>query len=95
MRIARNQALFREVNERIWETVEEFGSHPAEHGLRLAFVCECGHGECTEQLLLDTEEYGRMRSEPSRRLVRRGHAHDHADTVVEERDGYLVVESGP
>jgi hypothetical protein len=95
MRVARNQALFREVNERIWETVEEFGSHPAGDGLQLAFICECGNGECTDQLLASAEEYEGVRRDPMHRLVLPGHTRDGIDRVVDRRAGYLVVEGAP
>ena len=44
-RIARNEALFREVNERVREVA-------AEGGELTGFLCECGREECTETVPL-------------------------------------------
>jgi hypothetical protein len=54
-RLGENEALFREVNERIAEVAEEF----LEIGARDApveFNCECGAPDCTEQIPLTIVE---------------------------------------
>lgn len=51
---ARNQALFREVNERIEKVNESFGMDGQE-----SFVCECGNPECTQAIALTRAEAGR------------------------------------
>src|SRR5207248_5026775 len=53
-RIARNEALFREVNERIAESAQRFESHRAE------FVCECADQDCTERVEATLDEYERV-----------------------------------
>jgi hypothetical protein len=90
LRVARNHALFREVNERIYWLTEEFGTHPAADGLRLAVVCECGDGDCTSELQIETDAYSRVRENPSRFLVLAGH--ELTEPVVESGHGYVVVE---
>jgi hypothetical protein len=90
LRVARNHTLFREVNERIYSLTEEFGTHPAADGLRLAVVCECGNVDCTSELLIETDAYSRIREDPSRFIVLAGH--DLAEPVVESGRGYVVVE---
>ena len=52
-RAARNEALFREVNESIARLEEEYGSTPAEP----AFICECGHDLCHEQIFLTLDAF--------------------------------------
>jgi hypothetical protein len=54
--IARNEALFREVNERIAESAERFDSERAE------FVCECADQEGTERVEATLVEYERVRA---------------------------------
>ena len=43
-RLARTEALFRDVNERIAESAEGFDADHAD------FVCECGEQDCTERV---------------------------------------------
>jgi hypothetical protein len=91
-RVARNHALFRDVNERIYSLTEEFGSHPADDGLSLAFVCECGNATCTSQVLVETDDYSRIRSHPAHFLVLAGHELPDVERVVESNSHYVVVE---
>lgn len=65
-RIARNEALFREVNERVKEVSAEA---PLD---RIEFLCECGDEECTESVSLDRTEYEQLRSDPLLFAVNRG-----------------------
>ena len=65
-RLAHNQALFREVNERIQylgEVNERIG-YSAE-GATSEFVCECGSTECISTIELTVVEYERVRSNPT------------------------------
>jgi hypothetical protein len=93
LRVARNHAIFREVNERIFSLSEEFGSHPADDGVGLAFVCECGDGHCATQLVVDTEVYSRVRANPGHFLVAGGHELPaNHERIVERNGDYIVVE---
>ena len=87
-RAARNEALFREVNENIARLERRFGgSAPAP-----AFICECASELCTEHVLVDEETYRRVREHPRRFIVLPGHVYQTVEVVVEERDGYVIVE---
>jgi hypothetical protein len=59
-RRARNEALFREVNERI----EELSSDESEQEASLEVVCECGRNDCTELLEVTRAQYEAVRSDP-------------------------------
>jgi hypothetical protein len=48
-RIAKTEALFRNVNEGIKEASDRFDSDAAE------FVCECGDAACTERIQVPLE----------------------------------------
>jgi hypothetical protein len=91
-RVDRNHALFRDVNERIYSLTEEFGSHPADDGLSLAFVCECGNVTCTSQVLVEADDYSRIRANPEHFVVLAGHELPDIEHVVEVRGSYVVVE---
>jgi hypothetical protein len=91
-RVARNHTLFREVNQRIFSLTEAFGARPADDGLSLAFVCECGSGTCTDQVRVETEDYSRIRAHPARFVVLTGHELPELERVVETNQRYVVVE---
>ena len=86
-RIARTEALFRAVNERIAEAAARFDS---EHG---AFVCECSDEACTARIDASLDDYGRARAHPTHFLIRPGHEDTRVERVVERRgDGFAIVE---
>ena len=84
VKAARNQALWREVNERI-RLVAETSEH-------MEFVCECADLDCTQTLNLTMAEYERIRSSGVRFPVAIGHDFPEVENVVEENEGYVVVE---
>jgi hypothetical protein len=84
--IARNESFFRAVNEGIAEASERFESEEAE------FLCECGDDRCTHRIEVPLEEYERVRKNPTRFLVRRGHVMPEVEEVVQRRRRYTVVE---
>jgi hypothetical protein len=81
---ARNQALFREVNERIEELVGE-AWHPE-------FICECADAHCEEKLELSLREYEGIRASPVHFPVKVGHDYPEFERVVAVNDDYVVVE---
>jgi hypothetical protein len=82
-RLARNEAVFREVNERIEELTRE--------GQWLELLCECGNADCTEPVRLAISDYERVRQEPTDFLVASGHVIPEIETVVATGAGYEVV----
>ena len=48
-RLARNEALYRDVNERVSEVAEQFETEPE---MPIGFICECGAADCTEPIAL-------------------------------------------
>jgi hypothetical protein len=83
----RNEAIFREVNERLRELGEGF-SVVAERG---EFVCECGDEACAEPIQLTLEEYERVRSDSRWFVLLREHVRPQIERVVWEIDERLVV----
>jgi len=81
---AKNQALIREVNERI-EKLAEDAANPE-------FLCECADTNCVEMIRLSIAEYESIRSSPVRFPVKLGHDYPEFERVVEDRDDYAVVE---
>ena len=85
-RIARTEALFREVNERVAERASGFQAGEVE------FVCECGDPACTERIRTTLEEYEEVREEGDTFLVVKGHEEaPHLERVVERGGRFNVV----
>jgi hypothetical protein len=91
-RIARNEALFREFNERVETMAETFDLRSEGDSLRIGFVCECGNLDCLERLDLTRAAYEEVRSHPRRFVVVPGHEDMSIARLVAEGEGYLVVE---
>ncbi len=90
-RIGLNEALFREVNERVRSVNADFGSTSDD----AQFVCECGDDSCTKQMNVRLGEYERVRSDSALFLVLPGHEAPDVETVVEHADGYNIVRKDP
>lgn len=86
-RIARNEAIFREVNEAL-----QSGRWPTSDEPRSAFRCECAQLGCSRLIELSTAEYERIRAHPRWFFIDSEHAVELAETVVERHGGYVVVE---
>lgn len=87
-RIAENETMFRDVNERI----KNIQSGSAAEGLDYQFVCECGNPDCSEQINLSAAEYNEVRSYPVRFVTKPRHNIAGAEIVVAEHPDWIVVE---
>jgi hypothetical protein len=87
-RAARNESLFREVNERIEATAPAFGPMFTE------FMCECADDSCFEHVSLTLEEYSAIRnSSPTLFFVKPGHIDGVVERIVGgEGDRYELVD---
>jgi hypothetical protein len=69
-RIGLNEALFREVNERLEELARGFAHTPQ----KLDLICECGNASCASRIEMDREEYEQVRSDSATFAIVKGHA---------------------
>lgn len=90
-RVGRNEVIFREVNERL----RELGEGLSLVGEVAEFVCECADTSCTDRMELPLSEYERVRSDPKWFVLLPGHEELDFERVIDERDGYLIVEKLP
>jgi hypothetical protein len=90
-RIAFNEALFRQVNERLEESLTDMGDHSAS----IEIFCECGQGECMEKIRVGRDVYEQVRQHPARFLVAPGHDAPDVDRVIETLDTFQIVEKHP
>ena len=88
---ARNEALFREVNERI-EVLSTDLADESEQEASFEVLCECGRDDCTVLIEMTRAEYESVRSDPRRFIVVPGHEHTDIERVVERGSAFLVVE---
>ncbi len=90
-RIGLNEALFREVNERVEGLARDFGVEDEP----LELLCECGNAACVERIRMATPEYRELRSDAARFAVVPGHEEPDVERGVERRGGYDVVQKAP
>lgn len=88
VRAARNQALFRAVNDKLKALNEGFLSVTK----TFTVACECADVSCVEMLDIDPDDYLTVRAEPREFVVLPGHVYPDVETVVRETDGFVVVQ---
>jgi hypothetical protein len=88
VRAARNQSLFRVVNEQVRSLNEAFAT--VMHTFEIA--CECADTSCAASIEIEPGAYAVVRESPRRFIVRRDHVVPGLDSVVDEGEGYVVVE---
>jgi hypothetical protein len=86
-RIGLNEAVFREVNERIEDLAETFQLKDEP----LDLVCECGDASCVRRISMTRAEYEELRSEPHQFAVHPGHEYPDVEELLEKRKGYDIV----
>jgi hypothetical protein len=88
VRAARNQAMFRAVNEKLEEVNQAFAGVTE----KFTIACECADITCVEMIDIRPDEYEGVRATPRHFVVLSGHVHLDVERVVREWDGYVVVE---
>ena len=86
-RAARNEEVFRSINERIEEGAEQHGVEAP-----LAFHCECGRASCLDAIEIAPPVYERVVRERYRFVLIPGHEDAAIERVVERQPTYVVVE---
>jgi hypothetical protein len=88
-RAARNQSLYRSINEKILElnqTLAEAGIEDSE------WICECADTDCTVRVAATLREYELVRSNPRTFIVSQGHLYPEVERVLNQNDRYMIVE---
>ena len=84
-RKAKNESLFRTVNESIEDAARRFDS-------KGQFLCECNLTDCVARLELAIAAYEAVRHRPTCFLLALGHEDLEIERVVESNGSYQVVE---
>ena len=86
-RLARNESLFRSVNENIEQAAAS--GQVDEHVFE--FFCECSNIDCTLLLPMTVSEYERVRADPKQFVVAPGHDLPEIEIVVARTSAYQIV----
>jgi len=89
-RAAKNESIFRAVNEQIRTIVEGFSTSEDEE--MFSFVCECSRPNCVEETSATLEEYRTVREHPTRFLILAEHLDPDRERIVNRTDRFAVVE---
>ena len=89
-RLAGNEALFREVNERVAEVAANYVLTETQSAVD--FTCECGRTRCSETMMMTIAEYEAIRAQATHFGVVPQHEQPEIETVIERHPSYFVVE---
>lgn len=87
-RLGLNEAMFREVNERVEGMNQTFASVTGSFDI----FCECSQLSCTERITVPMDIYEHVRSDPTHFLLKAGHEDPTVESVVESYEVFVVVE---
>jgi len=84
-RIGLNEAVFREVNERIEDLAATFGLES------LDLLCECGDASCAMRIEMDHKRYEELRSDSTTFAVVCGHEIPDVEEIIARHRSYNIV----
>jgi hypothetical protein len=92
-RAARNEMLFRSVNERM-EELGQRGSDgtPDEGSVLRQWICECVDATCTTRVALTMPKYQAVRAHETWFIVAADHVYPEFERIVERQVDFWVVE---
>jgi hypothetical protein len=85
-RLALNEALFREANERVETVADRLGPD-----VPYEFLCECANADCTFRISLPLSVYESIRADPQQFVVLPLHYTPEVEDLVIEADTHWVV----
>jgi hypothetical protein len=94
-RPAKNEVLFRGLNERVHATKEDLNVGSLDPPDRSEYLCECAELACLERVSLSRAEYENARSNPIWFFIVPGHDVIGIETVIEANDRFALVEKLP
>jgi hypothetical protein len=83
---AHTEALFRDVNERIAESAEQFQAGSTQ------FICECADPNCTHRVEATLVEYEEVRADGATFMLVPGHDEPDIERVIADKGRFQVVE---
>ena len=89
-RLAQNEAMFREANQRAHAWDERHLDREIE-----LYFCECAKPDCLEKVSLREADYERVRSDSRRFVIVPSHVLPDVETVIEQNEGWAIIEKAP
>lgn len=86
-RIGLNEAVFRQVNERLRSLNKSFSTLTD----NMTLICECGDAACADKIEMTPSEYEQLRADSALFVVRTGHEKPEVEQVVRSGRGYDIV----
>ena len=86
-RVSENEALFRNVNERIEQINELFATVTD----KFEVLCECADSGCVTQISIANDAYEQVRTDATLFIVAPGHEKSEIEDIVDTQSEYLVV----
>jgi hypothetical protein len=87
-RVGANEALFRQVNERIEGLNETFATVTDDFEV----ICECENLWCIEQIRVSRAVYEQTRARSDRFIVKPGHETEGVEFIIESCQQFVIVE---
>lgn len=87
-RAARNQTLFRALNEKLHDVNDALSAITE----TFVIACECADVGCVKMIDIAPGEYDAVRADSRRFVVLPDHVYLDVEKVVDRRDGYVIVE---
>ena len=95
-RIADNEVVLREVNERIAEKSSDLEARGlAESYETSEYLCSCGRPDCDQSVELTLEEFAEAHARDDQFIVAPGHYLSDIEDVVADHERYMVVRKKP
>ena len=84
-RLGLNEAMFREINERLEAQL------PTDKRNRLSVLCECADPDCTTRIEITPDEYAGARARPRQFILVPGHELVQIEEVISRNERYEIV----
>ncbi|HEX8389838.1 MAG TPA: hypothetical protein VF597_00240 [Candidatus Saccharimonadales bacterium] len=103
-RLAENEVIFREWNERQQRSIDSLNAMAEEdnqpehqfthhdNNVALQFYCECSDENCKARIPMRHSDYNDIHKNRKRFIVKTGHDVAAIERIVTEKTGYMVVE---
>jgi hypothetical protein len=87
-RLAQNEAIYREFNERMQESINTSDNHAT---MPMYFFCECSDEKCQKQIKISPREYNKIHKDKSKFTLVCGHEVKKIEDVISENPEYCIV----
>lgn len=92
-RLIKNEQILRDHNSKTTTHLKKFFHYDKTAMTSpLNFICECSNLDCAEYIALSITQYEALHKRRDRFIVHEGHITPTVEKLIDQRDGYAVVE---